>query len=370
MGGIPEIVRISYLLPAPGIPVQGPSGASAHARGMMRALQDGHDARMYAARITDRRGEFGTPVPAVAMGVPGWPSWLKRYRELTEVFAARRISRRVIADAHAGWSPDLLIERHSLFSDAGWRVHDRLGVPWVLEVNAPLWLERQRFEVLRRPAWARRWERSVLQAAPIVIAVSQWLVSWLRDEIGCRNVHWVPNGCDAPVGNRMRGRRRLNLDAHTPVVGFVGSMKPWHGLERLPALATAVDARFVLIGKPPNDVPDNILTTGHLTGQDLADVVAALDVGIAPYPADAPPWFCPLKILDYRAQGTPVVATDVGDCRAMVGPGGTVVPADDDDALIDAIRTWLGRRVPPTPRTWKTVRDEIIVLARANDRQH
>jgi glycosyltransferase involved in cell wall biosynthesis len=353
-------VRIAYLLPAPGVPVYGPSGASAHARGVVRALRESHDVRLLSARLTDRRGTFGEPLAARAVGVAGWPSWLEGYRDLTEVIAARRIARRVIEEAHRGWPPQLVIERHSLFSDAGWRIHDRLGVPWVLEVNAPLWEERRRFEALRRPVWARGWEREVLLAAPVIVAVSQWLVRWLREEVGCKNVSWVPNGAELRLGDRLAGRRRLGASADESLVGFVGSMKPWHGVSRLPRLAAAAGARLVLIGQTPKHPPPNIITTGHLDPEALADVVAALDVGLAPYPADAPPWFCPMKILDYRAQGTPTVATDVGDCRALVGRAGAVVPPDDDDAFVSAVRAWIGRRVLPTPRSWQDVSAEII----------
>ncbi|MFT5682020.1 MAG: glycosyltransferase involved in cell wall biosynthesis [Myxococcota bacterium] len=359
-------MRITYLLPASGIPVQGPSGASAHARGIVRALRRDHEVRLLAAKITDRRGTFGEPTRARAVGVPGWPSWLKTYRDLTEVIAARRISRRIIEQAHAGWRPDLIIERHSLFSDAGWRVHDRLGVPWVLEVNAPLWEERRRFEVLRRPGWALRWQQEVLQAAPCIVAVSRWLVDWLQDDMGCDNVHWLPNGVDLRLGDRVAGRARLGVAPGEKVIGFVGSMKPWHGLDRLVGVAKATGARLALVGRlaPGMIAPQGALVTGHLEPDALADTVAALDVGLAPYPADAPPWFCPLKILDYRAQGTPVVATDVGECRALVGDAGSVVPADDDAALTREVARWLSRPRPaPAARTWQEVSEKLLALS-------
>lgn len=335
---------------------------------MGRALAELGDARVYAAERADHRGSFGADVAAWTGGTPGWPSWLRRYRELREVRAARRVARRVVEDGLSGWMPDVVVERHALFSDAGWRASSRLGVPWVLEVNAPLTMERERFETLLRPAWARGWERDVLLAAPAIAAVSRWLVRWLRQEVGCRNVAWVPNGVAAITGDRDRGRALLGLDADRPAIGFVGSFKPWHGHDRLGALAASVDARLVLIGRGAGPVPGveptQIVRPGHLHGQDLADAIAALDVGLAPYPADAPPWFCPLKIFDYRAQGVPVVTTDVGDAALLVKGGGFAVPPGDDAALRAAVAQCIGHRPKPRVRSWTNVARDVLALAR------
>lgn len=366
-------MRLRYLLPAPGIPVRGPSGASAHVRGLARALSVEHDLRVVAARLADHRGTFGEELLSVTeVGVPGWPSWLDSWRDLREVRVARRIARAVIAEARDTGPPDLVIERHSLFSDAGWRVHDELGVPWVLEVNAPAARERARFERLRRPALAERWEREVLRAAPLVVCVSSWLRRWLVEEVGCRRVVRLPNGVVAKRGNAELGRSRLGVVDDRPLIGFVGSMKPWHGVGRLGRVAQAVGARLVLVGErrepatflaDGETLPSDTLWTGHLASQGLADVVAALDVGMVPYGRDAPPWFCPLKVLDYRAQGTPVVGTDVGDTAEMVGEGGTIVEPDDIDGMIEATRGWLGRRTTPMVRSWRHVGAELLEAA-------
>lgn len=360
-------MRIAYLLPAPGIPVQGPSGASAHARQLVAALRASHDVRLYAARREDHRGRFGAPVPCRETGVPSWPGVLKDWRELREVRAARRLAREVERDAHDGWMPDLVIERHTLFSDAGWRLHDRLGVPWVLEVNAPPVLERQRFEEIVQRPLAEHWQRRVLQAAPHVVAVSRWLVEWLGDEMGCRTVQWVPNGVTPYRGDRERGRALLGASPDEPLLGFVGSMKPWHGVDTARAMARTLGLRLALVGHGAreNSDDDGVLCPGFLSGQDLADAVAAFDVGLALYPADAPAWFSPLKILAYRAQGTPVVASNLGDVPALIEDGGAVVPPGDTDAVARAIRAWLGHRTPPRVRSWRSVAREVVGFAGA-----
>jgi glycosyltransferase involved in cell wall biosynthesis len=328
---------------APGIPVLGPSGASAHLRGVAGALKP---AAIVCAREVDHRGTHGrVDVPVVAVGVPGWPSWLERYREYTEVWTARRVARAALAR-----DPTLVWERHALFSDAGWKVHAATGCPWILEVNAPLVQERLRYETLRRRAWAEAWERDVLTAAPRVLAVSAWLAEWLRS-LGCRDVRHVPNGVAPGAGDRDATRRALGLDGRF-VLGFLGSMKPWHGVDRIPALLDALpDAVALLVGEGPLHVEHpRIVRAGQVPEERVPDLVAAMDVGLAPYAADAPPWFCPLKVLAYRAQGTPVVATDVGDCRLLVGDAGSVGPD-----LVDAARHWRGHRCAPWVRTWDDV---------------
>ena len=362
-----EVARLAYLVPAPGIPVRGPSGASAHVRALANAWSEDHDVRVYASKISDARGVYGHAVPTIASGVPGWPSWLDQYRDMTEIAASRRIANQVIGSARSGWEPDLIIERHTLFSDASWRIADALGVPWALEVNAPPVLERSRFETIRRPDFARDWEREVLLKAPVIIAVSQWLHQWLETEIGCRNVHWIPNGVSPLRGDRARGRARYGLDEDDRVVGFVGSMKPWHGTEYLQQIAEGAEAKLVIIGPDSTDIP-GALCTGHLGPQDLADAVAALDVGLAPFPADAPPWFCPMKILDYRAQGTPVVGTDTGETQLLVDEGGTIVAPGDVQGMIDASRYWIGRRTTPRLRSWQRVGAQMIEATLAGHR--
>ncbi len=340
------------IVAAPGIPVRGPSGASAHVRGVAAALRP--DA-VVAAREVDHRGAHGeVHAPVVAVGVPGWPSWLERYREYTEVWASRRVARAAVRLA-----PSLLWERHSLFSDAGWKVHAATGAPWILEVNAPPVAERLRYESVRLRAWAEAWERDVLTAAPRVLAVSAWLADWLRS-LGCRDVRHVPNGVVPRRGDRDGARRALGLDGRF-VVGFLGSMKPWHGVDRLPALLDALpEATGLVVGDGPVPVTHpRLVRAGQVSEERVADLVGAMDVGLAPYAADAPPWFCPLKILAYRAQGTPTVATDTGDCGALVGEAGTVVPAAASVAdLADAVRAWRGRRPAPWVRAWDDVVSE------------
>jgi glycosyltransferase involved in cell wall biosynthesis len=347
---------------APGIPLLGPSGASAHLRGIAAALA----APVVTPRWVDHRGLGGhSTLPAVVTGVAGWPSWLPKYRDMAEVNTARRC-----AEAAAALNPDLVYERHALFSDAGWRASTATGARWILEVNAPLVAERSTSGELRDPPFAARWERDVLLAAPEIVAVSAWLVEWLHD-LGCKRVRHVPNGVEGWVGDRQSTRARLALDGKF-VLGFLGSMKPWHGVERLvPLLEAMPEAILLLVGTGPVQIQHpRAISLGQVDEQSVAHLVAAMDVGLAPYTANSPPWFCPLKLLAYRAQGTPIVATDTGDCAHLTGNAGTMVaPQASALALAEACASWQEKPRPtPMIRTWSTVAAEALVPATAPDR--
>jgi glycosyltransferase involved in cell wall biosynthesis len=370
----PRALRIQYLVPAAGIPVCGPSGASAHVRGITGGLATlGHQVEIFAAAGHDSRGRHADPtVPWRATGVASWPRAPRALAHVREVRTARGVARAASAAGHSGPPVDLVIERHALYSDAGLQVARRLGVPLVLEVNAPQRLERQRFEGGLSDATAARWERRVLRGADRVVAVSAWLHRWLVQEQGCeghRVTHLI-NGVTAAEGDRARGRALVGLAPDAWVLGFVGAFRPWHGLQLLPSLLEALpEATLLLVGagrtgeealwRPLAQHP-RVILAGRRHQGELADLVAAMDLGLAPYPADAPPWFCPLKLLEYRAQGTPAVASDIGDCARVLGEAGSIVSPGDVGAMAAEARRWRGRRCEPWTRSWAEVARELL----------
>src|SRR5439155_26020545 len=141
---------------------------------------------------------------------------------------------------------DAVYERLSLFGESGLRAARRLGLPHVLELNAPLYEEALRFRSLPFAAAAEQIERDVCAGTDHAFAVS----ATLAERLPHGKVSVAPNGID-PAKFAAPRRRHEGF-----TVGFAGSLKPWHGvgvlleafalaLERDPAL------RLEIVGTGP-----------------------------------------------------------------------------------------------------------------------
>ena len=342
--------RVLLLCADRGIPWLGPSGASAHLRGIAGALQRrGLEVTVAVPALSDERGAVTDAPDLRVVTHPPRPRsrWLAEWRETRD---ARRLTKKALAGRTVDW----IWERYALACDGG----VRSDLPVLLEVNAPLTLERARYDRLRRARYAHRLERSVLRRAERVVAVSGWLADWCSEQ-GAAEVRHVPNGSALEPGDRARGRQRWQLEG--TVAAFVGSLKPWHALEELAVLADQhPELTVVVAGTGPVAPPvhPRVRHLGHLDQADLSDLLAAADIGLAPSTSSAPPWFCPLKVVDYRAAGLPVLATATPEVAHLLQEH----PWQDWSTEPSTLRSLLATTAPPRPRTWDTVVDEALAV--------
>lgn len=261
--------------------------------------------------------------------------------------------------------PDAIYERLALFGIAGRTLADALGVPHVVEANALVAREEAAWRGLRLRSLAQTREQRVLERADLCIAVSDELRTQIVASTPRARVVVVPNGVDTTRFDRLpdrdRARRTLGLPRTSRVVAFVGSLRPWHGLEIGIRALTQLpeDVLLVVAGDGPErarltrvaddaGVGGRVRWLGQRPHDKIPTVLAAADAAIAPYPASAGFAFSPLKIFEYLAAGVPIVATDIGQVRTALANGryGTLVPAGDVAALARGIR----RAVTPEAR--------------------
>lgn len=363
-------MRIVYVSSDFGVPVFGHKGASIHVRAVARALVDlGHEVRILSPAIEpEAHRDFDVPVTSpidlepFAAALAGLRAVDKTVGTLPTGHAARLsqevrnlLYNRLLAGAGEtlrGFGADLVYERYALFAFGGLELARSLGVPHLLEVNAPLCLEQERARGLHLPDLARALERRVWCGTDALLAVSAELrQEALAQGAAPERVHVLPNGVDAErfvarPGAAQRLRHELDL-GDGPVLGFVGSLKRWHGTEVLLRAFAALQprwpqARLLLVGDGPMaadlrreaaelGVEAAVRFTGAVEHGRIPDLLAAMDVAVAPYLPSDDFYFSPIKVYEYLAAGRAVVASRLGQILELV-EADLVVPAEAGDA--------------------------------------
>jgi glycosyltransferase involved in cell wall biosynthesis len=335
-------MRLLYLSADPGVPVFGGKGASIHLRAMATALGElGHE-----VIVASPRGEAGHDALPDHIRCAEIPAVQPRdCNTAAEVRAQACIQAEAVLETARGEGIEAIYERYSLSSFAGARTADALGVPLVVEVNAPLRIEARRFRTLWHEDVALEAERETFSAAGAIFAVSGALADWLSaGGIDRSRVQVMPN---APPARPFAPKRPLDERSQL-VVGFAGGLKPWHGVDTmLRGFGLAADAgarmRLEILGEGPAadqirqaSLPQGqLIHLGHRPHREALAILERWDVGLAPFSAVEGFYFSPLKLFEYMAAGLCPVVSDVGDLAETVehGRAGVVVSPGDAGAL-------------------------------------
>lgn len=348
-------MRIAYISSDFGIPVHGNKGASIHVREISSALiAGGHDIEIITCRKGgDAPAGFDVPVHELALGKPE-KRIVASLQEDPD--ASEPIAKAVKSMLYAStlryqaipilttFKPDAIYERYSLLSTAGIDIARELGIPHVLEVNSPLSEEHARYRGSAFPQTIRATEQRILGSTDQVIAVSTPLKQWIVNAgVDAAQVTVVPNGVNVEHfsvdGTDVRSRLGI---ADRPVVGFVGTLKGWHGIATLiRAVGLLVRERgkeaapyLLIVGDGPQrefleavaheeGVDDLTLFAGMIPHVEMPAFVNSMDVAVAPYDEMPDFYFSPLKLFEYMAAGRAIVAADIGQVRDIVRDGET-----------------------------------------------
>jgi glycosyltransferase involved in cell wall biosynthesis len=353
-------MKLLYLNFDEGIPVLGGKGASVHVREFVTAAAGlGHEVVLACSRL----GAGDAPPPARLLELPpdeapeGLAAECAALGLTTDSLSDDVLRREVVRLAHdralpqrllralteLRFRPDAIYERHALFHNAGAAIAARLGVPRLLEVNAPLREEQRRFRSLKLEDPARLAEAASYRDADVIIAVSAGVAAHVRSVIGAANkLHIVPNGVDAErFGAGVGGaevRARTGVGG-APVIGFVGSFKIWHGglflLETFAELASVrPDVRLVAVGDGPTleetraramsaGLANKVVFPGRVPHAEISGWYDAMDLTVAPYLPQPDFYFSPLKVIESLAAGRPVVAPRIGQLTDLIEDGKT-----------------------------------------------
>lgn len=251
---------------------------------------------------------------------------------------------------------DLAYERLSQHKSAVSVCTQKYEVPLIVESNAPV---EERREYWGAPLFrvTKRLEKSILQRADAVTAVSSPLKRYYEQlGIEAAKIHVLPNG----VNPERFSPSRLSCDVRTElglnnnvVVGFVGNIFPYHGIELFLPLARACASsgsaiHSLVIGAGPGRADlQSALENEHLDetftfidpipNSEVPNYLAAMDICILPRFM----WYgSPMKVLEYGAMGKAIVAPNQENIRDILAHGETALLFEphNTDALVQAVQ--------------------------------
>ncbi len=385
-------VRVAYICADAGVPVFGTKGCSVHVQEIINQfLQRDAQVTLFCLRcggencFSSKDLEVQEFSLESGLGVDA--------RELQQTRAAEDIAAQLTAAEF-----DLVYERYSLWSASPMVRTQELGIPSVLEVNAPLIEEQLQHRELVHHAEALALRDSAFRAATTIITVSENVGRYVKSclpQSQHAKVHVVPNGVDTA---RFRPDVPPLRSTACPTIGFLGTLKPWHGLESLLSAFQLVrhsnsNVRLRVIGDGPmrESLQEQVLTEspeltksiewiGAVHPGQVPGHLTSLDVAVAPYLDSADFYFSPLKVYEYMAAGRAVVASAIGQLQNVIehgqtgmlySPGNVAELASQLSVLVDRpmLRQQLGqaaRQVAIQRHSWQHTLTTILGLVAAD----
>ena len=282
---------------------------------------------------------------------------------LFENLRFRRREERLVRD----FQPDLIVARLDLYLFSAIKTARKFGLPIIIEADSPPVYEAVHFQkqYWRIDSIPQRIEGWVLRQADFAVMQSRELQRYFIEthELDAERTAVVTNGADvAKFSTHARYElliRKYGL-ADRPVLGFVGSMSVWHGMENLRKIIGAIvekypRAKFLLVGSgggleseirqfiATKRLQENVILTGYVPYEEIPKYISLMDVVLAPYPNLEFFYYSPVKLFEYMAAAKPVVTTRIGQIAEVVthNQNGLLCPPDDFDRIISAIELLL-----------------------------
>ncbi|MEW6380571.1 MAG: glycosyltransferase family 4 protein [bacterium] len=253
-------------------------------------------------------------------------------RDIYDIYRDKVIYRKKVESFVEKNQPEMIFERFTPMHTAGLEVAKRKKIPIIMEVHSPWEEVGEYFSTESLPWYSKNVYKNALLGADAIIVVSSSMKKYLCDRWGaCEDkIHVIPNAVDQeffhPVipGKIEKIKDKYHLHGKK-IIGFIGSMAPYHGLNYLIEASKEVvqqekNVIFLLIGsfrkeeakKAVLDEIDNyglqdyFLFTGKVNYLDIPSYIDCMDICVLPSGNN---WYgSPIKLFEYGARGKLVIA--------------------------------------------------------------
>ncbi len=265
----------------------------------------------------------------------------------------------ILSKAIREFRPDIIYDRYITFNASSIIAGKHFKIPTIIEVNAPLAFERQNEldENLYLARVAHYLERWICANAHKTIVVSTPLKEYLKSVgVPADKIVVIPNGVNL---NTFKSHKKdidllhkLGIDQKKVVFGFVGILRPWHGLDLLIDAFAEISrvengSHLLIIGDGPirTDLEDRIKAlnlegsvtiTGRIEHNCITEYINVIDIAVSPMSTF---YASPMKILEYMALRKSVIAPDMPNIQDIICDSceGLLFKPGDKESLVNSM---------------------------------
>lgn len=321
-------MKIVYYSPHPNLNLSSPSGPGTHMREVISGFEvAGHTVipcimgGTEPAELQIQYAESG-PKRFIKKLLPEsiWQSIKDMRLRRFDKFAKGKLAEIVERE-----QPDMIYERGYYLMTSGVELAKERGIPHCIEINAPYPEEKVQMEGASMfIGLSHNKEKEQMESTDLVIVVSSALKKYIceKHDIAPSKVLVTPNAVN-PEAFAADVKPTEYFDKSNTVIGFVGSIFPYHGVDKLirgfaQLTEKHEDLRLLIVGDgyvlrelkalaTELDLGEKVVFTGNVEYRDVHSHIAEMDICVM---ATSNWYGSPVKIFEYGMMKKAIIAPD------------------------------------------------------------
>lgn len=335
-------MKILFFSPHPYLNLSDPSGYGTHMRETIYAFRKlGHDVKIVVMggdqpktvdSVDSRKIKFAFFKSII-------PSFIKESLNDLKLIQCNKYSKKKLEKVIISFKPDIIYERGYYLMDAGVLLAKKYQKKHILEINAPFIEEKKKMQgtsIFSALAISRKTKQ--LKQTDLLVVVSSILKEYFVRRRGVLEAKVIvlpnavnPNEIKIDIYEVEKIKKKYQLD-NKIVMGFVGSIFPYHGVDKLIQAFIDIYSRYqnkiklMIVGDgetlpeliqlaEKSPVAEHIVFTGNVSHEQVYSYIQTFDIAVM---AKSNWYGSPVKIFEYGALGKAIVAPDTIPVRDVM----------------------------------------------------